>query len=115
VYGGLDLRRGIRERGTGYVLAVRSDYTVALPPGRRVTGTTAASLVRPGMGQRMRTGSATEGARDYHRAMIEITPGDTPRGARTTGTVSCCSAGTAAPAPSAASCAGAPARSRWRS
>jgi len=37
VYGGLDLRRSIRERGTGYVLAVRSNYTVALPSGRRVT------------------------------------------------------------------------------
>lgn len=44
VYRGLDLRRRIRERGTGYVLAVRSNYTVALPSGRRVTGKTAASL-----------------------------------------------------------------------
>jgi SRSO17 transposase len=80
VYGGLDLRRGIRGRGTGYVLAVRSNYTVALPSGRRVTVKTAASLVKPGMWQRMRTGSATKGARDYHWAMIEITPDDTPEG-----------------------------------
>jgi SRSO17 transposase len=28
----------------------------------------------------MRTGSATKGARDYHWAMIEITPDDTPAG-----------------------------------
>jgi hypothetical protein len=28
----------------------------------------------------MRTGSATKGARDYHWAMIEITPDDTPGG-----------------------------------
>jgi SRSO17 transposase len=80
VYGGLDLRRSIRERGTGYVLAVRSNHTVALPSGRRVTVKTAASLVKPGMWQRMRTGSATKGARDYHWAMIEITPDDTPGG-----------------------------------
>jgi hypothetical protein len=40
----------------------------------------AAGLVKPGMWQRMRTGSATKGARDYHWAMIEITPDDTPAG-----------------------------------
>ncbi len=80
VYGGLDLRRSIRERGTGYVLAVRSNHMVALPSGRRVTVKTAASLVKPVMWQRMRTGSATKGARDYHWAMIEITPDDTPEG-----------------------------------
>jgi SRSO17 transposase len=28
----------------------------------------------------MRTGSATKGAKDYHWAMIEITPDDTPSG-----------------------------------
>jgi SRSO17 transposase len=80
VYGGLDLRKSIRERGTGYVLAVRSNYTVTLPSGRRATVKTAASLVKPGMWQRMRIGSATKGNRDYHWAMIEITPDDTPEG-----------------------------------
>ncbi len=30
VYGGLDLRKSIRQRGTGYVLAVRSNYTATL-------------------------------------------------------------------------------------
>ena len=73
-------RRSVRERGTSYVLAVRSNYTAALPSGRRVTVKTAASLVRPGMWQRMRTGSAAKGARDHHWAMIEITPDDTPQG-----------------------------------
>ena len=34
VYGGLDLRKSIRERGTGYVMAVRSNYMVTLPTGR---------------------------------------------------------------------------------
>ena len=80
VYGGLDLRKSIRERGTGYVMAVRSNHMVTLPSGRRLTVKTAASLVRPGMWQRMRTGSATKGAKDYHWAMIEITPDDTPEG-----------------------------------
>ena len=80
VYGGLDLRRSIRERGAGYVLAVRSNCMVTLSSGRCLTVKTAASLVKPGMWQRMRTGSATKGAKDYHWAMIEITPDDTPEG-----------------------------------
>jgi SRSO17 transposase len=101
VYGGRDLRKSIRERGTGYVLAVRSNYTVTLSPGRRLPVKKAASLVKPAMWQRMRTGSATKGAKDYNWAMIEITPDDTPEGKddghaflllrkhRYTGTVSC--------------------------
>jgi SRSO17 transposase len=80
VYGGLDLRRGIRGRGTGYVLAVRSNYTATLPSGRRLTVQTAGKLVKPGMWQRMRAGSAAKGAKDYHWAMIAITPDDTPDG-----------------------------------
>ena len=80
VYCGLDLRKGIRERGTGYVLAVRSNYMATLPSGRRVTVKTVAGLVKPSMWQRMRTGSATKGAKDYHWAMIEVTPDDTPEG-----------------------------------
>lgn len=80
VYGGLELRKSIRERGTGYVMAVRSNYMVTLPSGRRLTVKTAASLVKPGMWQRMRTGSATKGAKDYHWATVEITPDDTPEG-----------------------------------
>jgi SRSO17 transposase len=62
VYGGLDLRRSIRERGTGYVLAVRSNHMVTLPSGRRLTTKNAASLVKPVMWQRMRTGSASKGS-----------------------------------------------------
>jgi SRSO17 transposase len=80
VYGGLDLRRGIRERGAGYVLAVRSNHSVTLPSGRRLTVKNAAGLVKPAMWQRMRTGSATKGAKDYDWAMIEVTPDDTPEG-----------------------------------
>ena len=80
VYGGLDLRKSIRERGAGYVLAVRSNHMVTLSSGRRLTVKSAASLVKAAMWQRMRTGSATKGAKDYHWAMIEITPDDTPEG-----------------------------------
>jgi hypothetical protein len=48
--------------------------------GRRLTVKNAAGLVKPGMWQRMRTGQATKGAKDYHWAMIEVTPDDTPEG-----------------------------------
>ncbi len=44
-----------------------------------------ADLVKPAMWQRMRTGSATKGAKDYDWAMIEILPDDT-RKVMTTGT-----------------------------
>jgi SRSO17 transposase len=80
VYGGRDLRKSIRARGTGYVLAVRSTYAVTLPSGRRLSVKTASNLVKPAMWQRMRTGSATKGAKDYHWAMIAILPDDTPGG-----------------------------------
>jgi SRSO17 transposase len=80
VYGGRDLRRSIRARGTGYVLAIRSNYAVTLPSGRRLSVKTASNLVKPAMWQRMRTGSATKGAKDYDWAMIGILPDDTPDG-----------------------------------
>ena len=80
VYGGRDLRESIRARGTGYVLAIRSNYAVTLPSGRRLSVKTASSLVKPAMWQRMRTGSATKGAKDYYWAMIQARPDDTPDG-----------------------------------
>jgi SRSO17 transposase len=80
VYGGRDLRKGIRERGLGYVLAVRSNYPVALSPGRKTTVKMAAGLVKPGMWQRMRAGQAAKGAKDYDWAMIAIVPDDAPDG-----------------------------------
>ena len=80
VYGGRDLRKSIRARGTGYVLAVRSSYAVTLPSGRRLSVKTASNLVKPAVWQRMRTGSATKGAKDYDWAMIGILPDDTPDG-----------------------------------
>ncbi len=80
VYSGRDLRKSIRARGTGYVLAIRSNYAVTLPSGRRQSVKTASNLVKPAMWQRMRTGSATKGAKDYDWAMIGILPDDTPDG-----------------------------------
>ena len=80
VYGGRDLRESIRARGTGYVLAIRSNNAVTLPSGRRLSVKTASNLVRPAMWQRMRTGSATKGAKDYDWAMIGILLDDTPDG-----------------------------------
>jgi SRSO17 transposase len=80
VYGGRDLRRSIRERRAGYVLAVRSNCAVTLTSGRRMPVKTASNLLKPSMWQRMRTGSATKGAKDYDWAMIEVTPDDTPEG-----------------------------------
>ena len=77
-YGGRDLRKSIRARGTGYVLAVRSNYAATLPSGRRLSVKTASNLVKPATWQRMRTGSATKGAKDYDWAMIGILPDDTP-------------------------------------
>ena len=80
VYGGRDLRQSIRARGTGYVLAIRSNCAVTVPSGRRLSAKTASNLVKPDMWQRMRTGSATKGAKDYDWAMIGILPDDTPDG-----------------------------------
>ena len=80
VYGGRDLRESIRARGTGYVLAIRSNYAVTLPSGRRLSVKTASNLVKPAMWRRMRTGSATKGAKDYDWAMLGILPDDTPDG-----------------------------------
>jgi len=53
---------------------------VTLSPGQRLSVKKAAGLVKPGMWQRMRTGSATRGAKDYDWAMIVVLPGDTPAG-----------------------------------
>ena len=42
VYGGRELRRSIRERGMGYVLAVRANHTVTTGSGRTMTAAGAA-------------------------------------------------------------------------
>jgi SRSO17 transposase len=80
VYGGRQLRRSIRQRGMGYVLAVRANHTVGTGSGRTVTAAAAAGLIPARAWQRMRTGSGTKGTRHYDWAMLEVTSDDTPGG-----------------------------------
>ena len=65
VYGGRELRRSIRQRGMGYVLAVRANHVVTVSSGRTVTAAAAAGLIPACAWQRMRTGSGTKGTRHY--------------------------------------------------
>ena len=80
VYSGRELRRGIRQRGMGYVLAVRANHTVSTGSGRTVTAAAAAGLIPASAWHRMRTGSGTKGTRHYDWAMLEVTGDDTPDG-----------------------------------
>jgi SRSO17 transposase len=80
VYGGRELRRGIRQRQMGYVLAVRANHAVTTGSGRTVTAAAAAGMIPARAWQRMRTGSGTKGTRHYDWAMLEVTSDDTPDG-----------------------------------
>ena len=80
VYGGRELRRGIRQRGMGYVLAVRASHTVTTGSGRTVTAAQAVNLIPARSSQRMRTRSGTKGTRHYDWTMLEVTSDDTPGG-----------------------------------
>jgi SRSO17 transposase len=82
VYGGRQLRRDIRQRGMGYVMAVRANHTVTTGSGRTVTAAAAASMIPGHAWHRMRTGSGTKGACHYDWAMLEVTSDDTPGGHR---------------------------------
>src|SRR6516165_9701291 len=80
VYGGRELRRSIRQRGMGYVMAVRANHVVAAGSGRTVTAAGAARMIPARAWQRMRTGSGTKGTRRYDWAMLQVTSDDTPDG-----------------------------------
>jgi SRSO17 transposase len=80
VYGGRELRRSIRQRGMGYVLAVRANHSVSTGSGRTVTAAGAAGLIPARAWQRMRTGSGNKGTRHYDWAMLQVTSDDTPDG-----------------------------------
>jgi SRSO17 transposase len=80
VYGGRELRRGIRQREMGYVLAVRANHVVTTGSGRTVTAAGAARMIPGHAWHRMRTGSGTKGTRHYDWAMLQVTSDDTPRG-----------------------------------
>ena len=45
VYGGRELRRGIRQRGMGYVMAVRANHALTTGSGRTVTAAAAAGMI----------------------------------------------------------------------
>ena len=80
VYGGRQLRRSIRQRGMGYVMAVRANHVVSTGPGRAVTAAAAARMIPHRAWHRMRTGHGTKGTRHDDRAMLEVTGDDTPEG-----------------------------------
>ena len=80
VYGGRELRRSIRRRGMGYVMAVRANHTVTAGAGRTLTAAGAVRLIPARAWHRMRTGSGTKGIRHYDWAMLEVTSDDTPEG-----------------------------------
>ena len=80
VYGGRELRRGIRQRGRGYVLAVRANHAHSAGSGRTVTAAAAARMIPAHAWHRMRTGSGTKGTRHYDWAMLEVSSDDTPDG-----------------------------------
>ena len=80
VYGGRELRRCIRQRGMGYVMAVRANHTVTTGSGRAVTSAAAAGLIPARAWHRMRTGSGTKGTRHYDWAILQVTSDDTPGG-----------------------------------
>src|SRR5712691_7869359 len=82
VYGGRELRRGIRQRGMGYVMAVRANHAFTTGSGRTVTAAGAAGLIPGHAWHRMRTGSGTKGTRHYDWAILEVTRDDTPGRAR---------------------------------
>src|SRR5205814_184522 len=80
VYGGRERRRSIRQRGMGYVMAVRANHTVTAGAGRTLTAAGAVRLIPARAWHRMRTGSGTKGIRHYDWAMLEVTSDDTPEG-----------------------------------
>jgi SRSO17 transposase len=75
-----ELRRSIRQRGMGYVMAVRANHVATVGSGRTVTAAAAAGLIPARAWHRMRTGSGTKGTRHYDWAMLEVASDDTPEG-----------------------------------
>jgi hypothetical protein len=80
VYGGRELRRGIRQREIGYVMAVRVGHSVTVGSGCTMTAAAAVGIIPGPAWHRMRTGSVTKGTRHYDWAMLEVASDDTPAG-----------------------------------
>ena len=85
VYSGRQLRRAIRSRGLGYVLAVRASHTLTVRSGRAMTAARAARLIPRGAWHRVRTGHGSKGLRHYDWAMLEVTSDDAPGDGRDDG------------------------------
>ena len=85
VYSGRQLRRAIRGRGMGYVLAVRANHALTAGSGRAMTAARAARLIPRDAWQRIRTGHGSKGLRHYDWAMLEVTGDDAPGGGRDDG------------------------------
>jgi SRSO17 transposase len=81
VYGSLELRTACRELHLAYAVAVPATRQVTLPDHQRRACAQAARLVPATAWARMRTGSATKGAKDYDWALLDIEPDDTPHAA----------------------------------
>ena len=111
VYSGRQLRRAIRGRGMGYVLAVRANHTLTVRSGRAMTAARAARLIPRGAWHRVRTGHGSKGLRHYDWAMLEVTSDDAPAGTLA-GTACCWCGGTATPEPCRSTGAGHPGRCR---
>jgi SRSO17 transposase len=80
VCSGRQLRRAIRSRGIGYVLAVRANHALTVSSGRAMTAARAARLIPREAWHRIRTGHGSKGLRHYDWAMLEVTSDDTPSG-----------------------------------
>ena len=77
MYGGRELRRGIRQRGMGYVMAVRANHALTAGSGRTVTAAEAAGMIPVRAWHRIRTGAGTKGTRHYDWAVLQVTSDDT--------------------------------------
>lgn len=80
VYSSRSFRSACRALGLAYVVAMPANRQVATPDQRRRTCADVVRLVPAGAWHRMRTGTATKGAKDYDWAMIAIETDDTPPG-----------------------------------
>lgn len=84
VYGSQALRTACRSMGLGYVVAVPATRQHTTPDRRRRTCTNLARMVPATAWARMRTGSATKGAKDYDWAMLAVEADDVPTVEQTT-------------------------------
>jgi SRSO17 transposase len=78
VYGSVAFRTACRTMGLAYVVAVPATRQHTTPDRKKRTCTDLATLVPTAAWARMRTGSATKGAKDYDWAILAVEPDDTP-------------------------------------